>query len=120
MTTFDISRARFSTQAAWLLISVLAAAVSSALAAVAWVTDSRSDTALVIQWHVLGMYVPSFFTGHLVRLWGESRVMYAGLGLFLASVLVNLAGHELLHYSVGLTLLGLGWNLPRGSSSVSF
>ena len=70
-----------------------------------------SDTALVIQWHVLGMYVPSFFTGHLVRLWGESRVMYAGLGLFLASVLVNLAGHELLHYSVGLTLLGLGWNL---------
>ena len=70
-----------------------------------------SDTALVIQWHVLGMYVPSFFTGHLVRLWGEGRVIFAGLALFLASVLFNLAGHELLHYSIGLTLLGLGWNL---------
>jgi MFS family permease len=70
-----------------------------------------ADTALVIQWHVLGMYIPSFFTGHLVRLWGERRVVYAGLGLLFASVFVNLAGYELLHYTVGLTLLGLGWNL---------
>ena len=68
------------------------------------------DTTWVIQWHVLGMYVPAFFTGHLIRRFGEIRIMLAGLGLNLLAALNNLSGVELNHYLVGLTLLGVGWN----------
>jgi MFS family permease len=71
---------------------------------------SFGDTAWVIQWHVLGMYVPSFFTGHLIRFFGEYQIMAAGLLLLLCSTLVNLGGMELGYYLVGLTLLGVGWN----------
>ncbi len=71
---------------------------------------SFADTTWVIQWHVLGMYVPSFFTGHLIGRFGEKRIMAAGLVLLTCSALVNLVGISLYHYAVGLTLLGLGWN----------
>jgi MFS family permease len=69
-----------------------------------------NDTAWVIQWHVLGMYVPSFFTGHLIRWWGEHRIMAAGLFLLMSAALVNMGGTELNNYWLGLTLLGVGWN----------
>lgn len=72
---------------------------------------SFDDTAWVIQWHVLGMFVPSFFTGHLISRVGERPVMAAGLLLLAASALTNLGGVALHNYAVGLTLLGVGWNL---------
>ena len=68
------------------------------------------DTASVIQWHLLGMYVPAFFSGHLVRRFGEGRVMLAGAALLLAAAAVSLAGSELWYFAVGLGLLGIGWN----------
>lgn len=71
---------------------------------------SFDDTAWVIQWHILGMYVPSFFTGHLIRWWGEHRIMSAGLLLLLGAALVNTGGTGLYQYWLGLTLLGVGWN----------
>ena len=71
---------------------------------------SFADMALVIKWHILGMYVPSFFTGYLIRFFGEPRVMIAGVFVLLTSVLFNLGGTELVHFLVGLALLGLGWN----------
>ena len=71
---------------------------------------SFADMALVIKWHILGMYVPSFFTGYLIRFFGEPRVMMAGVFVLLTSVLFNLGGTELMHFLVGLALLGLGWN----------
>jgi MFS family permease len=72
---------------------------------------SFDDTAWVIQWHVLGMFVPSFFTGHLINRFGERLIMASGLALLAASALTNLGGIALHNYVVGLTLLGLGWNL---------
>ncbi|MCY3738124.1 MAG: MFS transporter [Gemmatimonadaceae bacterium] len=68
------------------------------------------DTARVIQWHVLGMYVPSFFTGSIVQRVGERPVMFAGILLIGVSALVNLGGTEVAWYMTGLTLLGVGWN----------
>ncbi|MBM3952318.1 MAG: MFS transporter [Rhodospirillales bacterium] len=70
-----------------------------------------ADTALVIQWHVVGMYGPSFFTGHLIRRYGSPRVILAGTLLMIASITVNLVDHTLLHYWLGLLLIGMGWNL---------
>lgn len=69
-----------------------------------------SDTATVIQWHVLGMFVPSFFTGHLIARFGILPVMAAGALLLGSHVLVALSGVERLHFLSGLTLLGVGWN----------
>jgi len=69
-----------------------------------------SDTAFVIEWHVLGMFAPSFFTGHLIRRFGVLKVMLTGALLNAACVLVNLSGTSLTHYWLALTLLGIGWN----------
>jgi len=68
------------------------------------------DTAWVIQWHVLGMFAPSFFTGALIRRLGVVNVMLAGATLNTACVLVNLSGTSLEHYWLALLLLGVGWN----------
>jgi MFS family permease len=69
-----------------------------------------SDTAFVIQWHVVGMYGPSFVTGHLIRRYGSPRVILAGTLLMIAAVTVNLADQTLMHYWSGLLLIGMGWN----------
>jgi MFS family permease len=68
------------------------------------------DTAWVIQWHILGMFAPSFFTGALIRRLGVPTVMLAGAVLNSACVLVNLSGTSLEHYWLALLLLGIGWN----------
>ncbi|BBK37138.1 MFS transporter [Allostella sp. ATCC 35155] len=68
------------------------------------------DSALVIQWHALGMYVPAFFTGHLIHRFGVINVMLAGIALNVACVAINLSGIDLFHFWTGLLLLGVGWN----------
>lgn len=67
-------------------------------------------SATVIQWHVLGMFVPSFFTGMLVARFGVRPVMLAGVAAIAAHTLIALTGQEYLQYVSGLTLLGIGWN----------
>lgn len=67
-------------------------------------------TAHVIQWHVLGMFVPSFFTGSLIRRFTTRRVILWGCGALLVSVAINLTGQGFWHYWWGLLLLGVGWN----------
>jgi MFS family permease len=69
-----------------------------------------ADTAFVIQWHVLGMFAPSFFTGHLIRRFGVLRVMFIGGLLSIGCVLTNLSGTTVMHYWLALTMLGTGWN----------
>jgi len=71
---------------------------------------SFGDTAWVIEWHVLGMFAPSFVTGHLIRRFGVLSVMLTGAILYCACVLVNLSGTTLDHYWLALVLLGMGWN----------
>lgn len=69
-----------------------------------------SDAALVIEWHVLGMFVPAFFTGHLIQRLGTLPVMAAGVVLNFACIAVALTGLELERFLAALLLLGVGWN----------
>lgn len=69
-----------------------------------------SDAVSVIQWHVLGMFAPSFFTGAWVQRFGATRMMLAGFALITAHVIIALSGVEFLHFLSGLILLGVGWN----------
>jgi len=66
--------------------------------------------ALVLEWHVLGMFVPGFFTGHLIKRYGALPVMGAGAGLNLLCVAVALSGVDLMQFLVALAVLGVGWN----------
>ncbi|MGB7480740.1 MAG: MFS transporter [Burkholderiaceae bacterium] len=69
-----------------------------------------SHIAVVLEWHVLGMFVPSFFTGHLIKRWGTLPVMGAGVALMVGCVLIALSGVELMQFVLALLLLGIGWN----------
>jgi MFS family permease len=73
-------------------------------------SHSVTDATLGIQWHVIGMYLPSFFTGALIARFAVERVVAAGLLLIVVSALVGLAGITVAHFWVSLTLLGVGWN----------
>jgi len=71
---------------------------------------SVADAASVIQWHVLGMFVPSFFTGGLIGRHGAPAVMLAGVALLAGHVGIALSGADYLHFLSALVLLGVGWN----------
>ena len=68
------------------------------------------EAALGIQWHVLAMFGPSFFTGHLINRFGKPAVTALGLLLLAGSGLMALAGLELMNFWGSLVLLGVGWN----------
>jgi len=68
------------------------------------------QTTSVIQWHVLGMFVPAFFTGSLIRRFGVYRVMLAGGILMAACILIGVSGQDYLHFWAAQTILGVGWN----------
>ncbi|MGB8692501.1 MAG: MFS transporter [Steroidobacteraceae bacterium] len=67
-------------------------------------------TAMVLEWHVLGMFVPSFLTGSLIRRFGIRSVMAAGAGCYALCIAIALAGVSLMHFTAALLLLGVGWN----------
>jgi len=69
-----------------------------------------SDAAFVISSHVLGMFVPSFFTGWLITRFGVLNIMLLGVALLVGAVAIDLSGVTLTHFWIGLTLLGVGWN----------
>jgi MFS family permease len=71
---------------------------------------SVTISTLGIQWHVLGMYAPSFITGHLIVRFGVFRVISAGLVLLLLSAVVGAGGLSVAHFWISLTLVGIGWN----------
>lgn len=78
------------------------------------------DAAFVLEWHVIGMFAPGFFTGHLIKRFGVLPVMGTGVLLNLACVAIALAGIELHHFTVALFLLGVGWNfLFTGSTTLA-
>lgn len=68
------------------------------------------DTATIIQLHVLGMFLPSFFTGSLIARFGVLRVMLAGVLLLTGHVLLSLSGTGFYSFASALVLLGVGWN----------
>lgn len=79
-----------------------------------------SDAALVLQWHVIGMFAPGFFTGNLIKRFGALPIMGVGVALNLACIAVALSGVDLHQFLVALFLLGVGWNfLFTGSTTLS-
>ena len=80
---------------------------------IAMVTICRhpfADAALVLEWHVIGMFAPSFFTGHLIRRFGVLNIMFIGAVLMFTCVGVALAGVEVMNFVIALFALGVGWN----------
>ena len=71
---------------------------------------SFSQTAWVLEWHVIGMFAPGFFTGHLIKRFGTLPIMAVGLALNVVCVLIALSGVEFQQFLWALFLLGLGWN----------
>jgi MFS family permease len=71
---------------------------------------SQETSNLGLQWHVIAMYAPSFFTGRLIQRFGAPRIVMMGLTLTGVSAAVGLAGIDVAHFWVTLILLGLGWN----------
>ncbi len=69
-----------------------------------------ADLNQAIQWHVVAMFAPSFFTGKLIRAWGIHAVLYLGIGLLMLTCVTNLLDQHYLATASGLILLGLGWN----------
>lgn len=68
------------------------------------------DSGTVIQWHALGMFAPSFFTGHLIQRYGVLNVMLVGAMMLFGCAGFTLSGVEMLHFWAGNFLLGVGWN----------
>jgi len=84
--------------------------MTSAPVAMVGCGHSVADATLGIQWHVLGMYAPSFFTGALILRFGLERIMLLGLVLIAVSAGIGLAGQTVAHFWSALVLLGIGWN----------
>ncbi len=73
-------------------------------------THSFSDTAFVIQWHVLAMFAPSFFTGNIIQRFGMLNVIIVGAVLAVVCVAINLTGQTVWHFWAALVVLGVSWN----------
>lgn len=112
------SLAEIATQPVY-VVAVLAGMVSfgvmsflmtaTPLAIVACGIDAR-EPPITIFWHVMGMFVPAFFTGHLIGRFGVLNIMMLGIAVLVAAVAVDLAGIDVWNFRAGLLLVGVGWN----------
>jgi MFS family permease len=84
--------------------------MTSAPLAMVMCNHSVTDATLGLQWHVLGMFAPSFVTGTLINRFGLERVTGLGLALLIVAAGIGIAGISLWHFWIGLALLGVGWN----------
>lgn len=69
-----------------------------------------ADTAFILQWHVIAMFAPSFFTGGLIKRFGVLSILIVGAALMFACIGIAASGQTLMHFWWALVLLGLGWN----------
>ena len=76
------------------------------------VMDGHSlyHTGVVIQWHIVGMFLPSLFTGKLIRRFGHHKVMIAGILALLGCIIESQFDQSVMGYWISLVLLGIGWN----------
>ena len=78
------------------------------------------DAALVLEWHVIGMFAPGFFTGHLIKRFGVLPIMGVGVVLNVVCIAIALSGVNMHQFLIALFLLGVGWNfLFTGSTTLS-
>lgn len=81
---------------------------------------SFDDTALVLEWHVIGMFAPGFFTGHLIKRFGTLTIMGVGVLLNALCIAIALTGVDLHQFLIALFALGVGWNfLFTGSTTLA-
>ena len=79
-----------------------------------------SDAALVLQWHVIGMFAPGFFTGSLIKKFGTYQIMILGIVLNFVCILIALSGVEVYQFLLSSFILGVGWNfLFTGATSLA-
>ena len=71
---------------------------------------SLAKTGLVIQLHIAAMFLPSLITGNLIKKFGHSKIMYAGVVLFSITILTSLFEQNFVNYLTALVFLGFGWN----------
>jgi len=71
---------------------------------------SLEKTGFVLQFHVLFMFLPSLITGHLIKKFGHSNIMYIGVLFYVVTIILSLFEQTLANYMVALIFLGLGWN----------
>jgi MFS family permease len=90
--------------------SMMNMVMTSAPLAMVMCNHSVGEAALGIQWHVLGMYAPSFVTGSLIIRFGVRPMMAIGLALIGAAAVIGLLGIGLWNFWIGLAVLGIGWN----------
>jgi MFS family permease len=90
--------------------SMMNLVMTSAPVAMLDCNHSVTDATLGLQWHVLGMFAPSFFTGALIARFGTDRMAGCGLTLIAIGALVAMAGITVWHFWIALILLGVGWN----------
>lgn len=111
-----------------LVVAIACGAISQALMnlimtaaplAMVGCAHTTTDATLAIQWHIVGMFLPGFFTGPLINRFGVYTVMAAGLAMLGACGGVAMSGVSVEHFDAALILLGLGWNLSFvGASSL--
>jgi predicted MFS family arabinose efflux permease len=90
--------------------SMMNLVMTSAPLAMVMCNHSITDATLGLQWHVLGMYAPSFITGALITRFGLERITGLGFALIIVAAGIGVAGISLWHFWIGLALLGVGWN----------
>ena len=71
---------------------------------------SVDKVGIVIQFHVLGMFLPSLITGNLINKYGPSNIMYAGTFFYLLTIIMSFFEPNFINYLISLILLGIGWN----------
>ena len=71
---------------------------------------SLDETKIVIQWHIISMFLPSLITGRLIQKYGHSIIMYFGVTFFAICIFVSYLDQTFLYYVIALIFLGLGWN----------
>ena len=68
------------------------------------------STSIVIQSHIIGMFLPSLFTGLLIKRYGHSSIIYAGTIIFIICISLSFYDQTFINYLIALVLLGVGWN----------
>ncbi len=90
--------------------AVMAMVMTATPLAMAVCGHAFNDTAFVIEWHMLGMFAPSFFMGHLISRFGSLNIIFFGVLLMVGALLTGLSGISVVQFWGALVLLGLGWN----------
>lgn len=107
LRTPQIAVAMISAMVAYSLMNLVMTSTPLAVVGCGFGTDQAAD---IVSAHVLAMYVPSFFTGHLIAWFGVRKIIAVGLVILAGAGVVALNGVELENFYIALILLGVGWN----------